>query len=140
MRNVIVKMPLPQQLASGTPQRRTVAKSNFDFAVSRTGSPRTLIHSVTMYMTVNGSSRCAGPDTSVFLSPCSQESIDLEKGSTTVVMHVPKTRSEQRTEVAEIAAAATVGHPGRRDVFTEIHHVPSETANAQMVGGWGVHK
>ena len=35
--------------------------------------------------------------------------IDLEKESTTVMMHVPKLRLEQRTKVPGLAAAATVG-------------------------------
>ena len=47
--NVIPQMPLPQQLALGTPQRRTVAKPNFDFAVSRTAKSQNIDAPVTMY-------------------------------------------------------------------------------------------
>ena len=50
-------------------------------------------------------------------------------------MHVPQLRPEQRTDVPELAAAAAVG---THDAATSSQrfHVPSETANAQRVGGW----
>ena len=55
------------------------------------------------------------------------------------MMHVPKLRSEQRTEVPEHAAAAAVG---THDAATSSQrfHVPSETANAHRVGGWAFTK
>ena len=86
-------MPLPQQLALGTPQRRRVAKSSFDFAVLRTEVPeRSTIHHEVQDQTFSvDPSRCTQPT------------------STSVMVHIPKLRAEQRTEVPELAAAATVG-------------------------------
>ena len=67
---------------------------------------------------VNYSSRCAGPETCEDSSRCTQPT------STTVMMHVPNLRPDQRTEVPELAAAATVG---TQDAATSSQrfHVPS---------------
>ena len=72
----------------GTPQRRRVAKLSFDFAVMRTVDPE--------HTTINHD---VEPD----ISRCTQPI------NTRIMVHVPKLRPEQRTEVPELAAAAAVG-------------------------------
>ena len=139
-------LPLPQVSETRTPQRHcadavAATAGVRDAATSySTQSPTLTLRyhepksqnidaPVTMHRTVNDSSRCARLDTMY------SRNNRHGKGSTTIMMHVPKLRPEQRTEVPELAAAAAIG---TLDAATSSKrfHVPSETGNAQRVSGW----